>query len=407
MSARPQRQASAPHTAAAPAAILFDLTRLVARARHPTPTGIDRVDLAYARALLAVDDRPVAFTARLPGLGQRGLSRAATARFIAATADRWASPGGRGTPLLALLAGLGRGDPVPAGAIRLLVAHQLLDRPALLRRQLARSDCRLVAFVHDAIPAEYPEYARPGGADRHRIRLATAARLADGLIVNSTATAAALAPWLAPGRGAPPLLVAPLGVDPPPALAQQPAPIRPYFVCLGTIEPRKNHLLLLNLWRRMAETQPPEALPRLILVGRRGWENENVLDLLDRCPALVGLVEERGRLADAALATLLAGARALLLPSFAEGYGLPVAEALARGVPVIASDLAALRETGGRVPDYLDPLDGAGWLAAITDYARPGSPRRLRQLERLAHWQAPGWAAHFAQVFGWLDGLRR
>nr|WP_310525225.1 glycosyltransferase family 1 protein [Polymorphobacter sp.] len=396
----------------APAPILFDLSRLVSRALHPTPTGIDRVDMAYARALLAQPARHVAFTARLPGLGQCRLAPAAVTRFIAATMARWDddnSGQGRllsGNPALALLAGIGRGGAVVTGAIRLMVAHQLLDRPELLRRQLARSQTRLVAFIHDAIPAEYPEYARPGGADRHRIRLATAARLANGLIVNSQATADAMTPWLAPGAAAPPLLIAPLGVNPHPKTPDLPSPIRPYFLCLATLEPRKNHLLLLNIWRRMAETLPPESIPRLILVGRRGWENENVVDLLDRCPALDGIVEERGRIPDAALATLMAGARAVLLPSFAEGYGLPVAEALGQGVPVIASNLAALRETGGAVPEYLDPLDGPAWLAAITDYARPGSKRRQQQLRRLNAWEPPRWETHFTNVFTFLDSLK-
>ena len=104
-----------------------------------------------------------------------------------------------------------------------------------------------------------------------------------------------------------------------------------------------------------------------------------MLDLLDRCDALRGLVRGTRRLPDRRVAALLAGARALLFPSFAEGYGLPVAEALALGVPVLCSDLPALREVGGEVPEYLDPLDGAGWRARVLDYAAgPGPPRAPR-----------------------------
>jgi glycosyltransferase involved in cell wall biosynthesis len=95
----------------------------------------------------------------------------------------------------------------------------------------------------------------------------------------------------------------------------------------------------------------------------------------------------------------------LLFPSFAEGYGLPLAEALALGVPVIASDLPALREVGGVVPDYLDPLDGAAWRNAVADYVRPDSLARRAQLARLAGWTPPSWSAHFAILDEVLDGL--
>ena len=113
-----------------------------------------------------------------------------------------------------------------------------------------------------------------------------------------------------------------------------------------------------------------------MLVGQRGWETENVVDMLERCPALRGTVIEHNTLPDAEMVRLLKGARALLLPSFAEGFGFPLIEAFGLGVPALCSDIPALRETGGEVPEYLDPLDGPGWRAAILDYAAPGSPRR-------------------------------
>jgi hypothetical protein len=104
---------------------------------------------------------------------------------------------------------------------------------------------------------------------------------------------------------------------------------------------------------------------------------------------------------------LLQGARALLFPSFVEGYGLPLAEALALGVPAICSDLPALREVGGAVPDYLDPLDGPGWRRLILDYAGENSAFRQAQLARLVDWSAPSWDAHFALVDPWLAACAR
>jgi glycosyltransferase involved in cell wall biosynthesis len=176
-----------------------------------------------------------------------------------------------------------------------------------------------------------------------------------------------------------------------------PAVKAPYFVCVGTIEARKNHLLLLNLWRQLTEMLGDSA-PRLVLIGQRGWETENAIDMLERCPALRGVVFESANVPDDEAARLVQGAQALLLPSFAEGFGFPLVEALTLGVPVLCSNLAAFRENGGDVPEYLDPLDGLGWRSAVIDYASPSSPRRAAQLRRLSGWTPPSWQDHFAAV---------
>ena len=296
-------------------------------------------------------------------------------------------------------------EPGRAGRRRsvfLLVSHRSLDRAPVIA-PLRRAGAAFVPFVHDLIQLSHPEYARPPQVRRHAARVSTVAALADGVVVNSAATAASLRVELAArGLPAPSIAVAPLGVAAPRRAPAAASPTAPYFVCLGTIEPRKNHLLLLHLWRDLA-ARFGDAAPRLVLLGRRGWENENILDLLERCSALRGLVRECGAPGDAAVASLLAGSRALLFPSFAEGYGLPLAEALALGVPALCSDLPALREVGGAVPDYLDPLDGAAWRRAVLDYADPASAARAAQLSRLASWRAPGWDAHFAAVDALLE----
>jgi glycosyltransferase involved in cell wall biosynthesis len=199
--------------------------------------------------------------------------------------------------------------------------------------------------------------------------------------------------------------VAPLGIDLRPFDSLAPSGYTaPYFVCIGTIEPRKNHLLLLNLWRRFANQFGSRA-PRLYIIGQRGWENENVIDMIDRCIAIQGLIVERNAPSDAEVVSLLKGARALLLPSFAEGYGLPLAEALTAGIPALCSDIPAFREVGGQAPEYLDPLDGTSWGAAILDYAQPESPRRIAQLERLKSWKVPRWEDHFSAVSALLEAV--
>jgi glycosyltransferase involved in cell wall biosynthesis len=220
---------------------------------------------------------------------------------------------------------------------------------------------------------------------------------AAAVVVNSHDTATRFAAYAhAARRPLPPIAVAALGVTslPPPG----PAPLdRPYFVVVGTIEPRKNHAFLLQVWRRLA-MELGAATPMLVLIGRRGWECEHVVDFLERCPETRRHVREVSDADDAQLAGWLAHARALLFPTFAEGYGLPVIEALSAGLPVIASDLSVFREVVGDIPDYLDPLDGPAWQQAVLDYLAPNHTRRLTQLQRMRGFVAPSWDAHFRVV---------
>src|SRR4029079_10859366 len=141
-------------------------------------------------------------------------------------------------------------------------------------------------------------------------------------------------------------------------------------------------LVLRTRWARMIARWGAAAL-RLLIIGQRGWEADEVFDLLDRSEKLRGHVIELSRCSDEELARHLGSARALLFPSRAEGYGLPLLEALGSGVPVIASDLPVFREVGADIPDYLDPLEARGWEAAIIDYSKPHSRARRAQLQRM------------------------
>jgi glycosyltransferase involved in cell wall biosynthesis len=399
---------------------LLDLSRLLSKAGRPTPTGIDRVELAYARHLIAADRDSVSFTATTFDGRLAPLPSGAAVRLVAALDAHWRGGAGSeraGAAAKALgaylrprlfLAGeralFRRERRAGRDIVYLLVSHHHLDRPATIRRLKEQTGARFICLVHDLIPMEFPEYARPGQAERHRRRIETVALLADAVIVNSASTGLAFRGFLDRASQAPAILVAPLGIEA--AGTEPPRPLdrdHPYFICVGTIEPKKNHLLLLNVWRGLANEFGAGA-PRLVLVGQRGWENENVVDMIERSIPLRGLVEEYDNLQDSAMRRYLVGARALLMPSFAEGYGLPVAEAMASGVPVLCSDLAPLRAIGGDVPDYLDPLDGPAWRRAIVDYAQPDAPRREAQLMRLKGWRAPTWEEHFARLHAFIDG---
>jgi len=141
-------------------------------------------------------------------------------------------------------------------------------------------------------------------------------------------------------------------------------------------------MLLLNVWKELVREQGAMA-PKLVIVGTRWRASNDVIDALERCDLLRTHVLEVAGLSTQALRRLLMSANALLMPSHAEGFGLPIVEALAVGTPVIASDLAAHRETGGSFATYLRPIDGLGWMGAIRDHASDSkTPRDRVRLHR-------------------------
>lgn len=130
-----------------------------------------------------------------------------------------------------------------------------------------------------------------------------------------------------------------------------------------------------------------------------------MVDLLDRCEDLKGFVIERPNCHDAELATWLHHAQALLFPSFIEGFGMPIVEALMLGTPVIASDLPVFHEIAGEIPDYLDPLDGPGWKRVIMDFAQSASARRNAQIERMKGYSPFTWERHFTIIDAMVRSL--
>ncbi len=413
--AKPSNAATTMHDMTRPPPeIVLDLSRLVSRLNKPTPTGVDRVEFAYARELLRTIPERLAFGAVHPVGGYGRIARDDAVAFLDTLEAAWSgTTTGRGIESWrAAGRALWRLRPhaVPrARAPRVLIqsSPHHLDRERLVARILRAECARLVCLLHDLIPIEFPEYAREGGAAQHGRRIRTVARHADAVIANSRATQRAFLPHLHAESRMVPVAVAHLGLTASLRRTTPPTPpaARPYFVCLGTIEPRKNHLLLLHIWRDLAVRLGPAAVPRLLVIGKRGWENEQVVDLLERCPALVGCVEEHARVSDGELQALLCGARALLLPSFAEGFGMPVPEALSLGVPVLCSDLPALREAGGDLATYLDPLDGPAWREAILTLAGESAADHARRRERLLDWRGPSWAEHLRIVLDLADRI--
>ncbi|TAM06507.1 MAG: glycosyltransferase family 1 protein [Paraburkholderia sp.] len=379
--------------------ILLDVTRLISRLYDGLlPTGVDRVGLAYIQrygqaAHAVLSERGFSF------LLNKSDSKAAFDILLSSNSDR------SKIRKFIVRAWLNRNTRYRDDrAILLHTSHSGMEFQRY-HRTMARQSIRTVFMVHDLIPLTHAEYCRAGVDHTHRRRIHTALVHASGLIANSQATLDSLAEEAEnTGIAMPPSVIAHLapGVDHrPPGV---PPIDTPYFVILGTIEPRKNHWFLLHVWRRLVE-QMGDAAPKLVIIGRRGWECENVVDMLERCAPLRGVVVEEPNCSDERLHAWLQHARALLFPSFVEGYGMPLVEALTLQVPVLASDLPVFHEIASDVPDYLDPLDGPGWLTRIWAYAQPDSAERAAQIARIAHFREPTWAEHFEQVDRFLDSL--
>jgi glycosyltransferase involved in cell wall biosynthesis len=438
------RSLTAPLVDARP--IVYDITRLVTRALNPTPNGIDRVDFALARHFLSRDssrNAALICTALGPRLAPSGLALQSIAgveaywsefndpkddpvydELLSALDPNISPPPPKASRIkrfnLDILPENWRalrrwafrlGRPikeVPPNSIYVNASQFLLDKSWFLHWLDHRPDVKPLFFVHDLLPIEAPEFFRTGEPAQHLLRMRNIARYAAGIAVGSEAVAGSLRTFVTQsGRATPPLCIARLPVSPAfetPAIIDARLADTCYFVICGTIEPRKNHLMLLNIWRELACINKAKT-PRLIIVGKRGWNNQNVLDLLERCKALHPYVHEVAGLSTPALRRLLAGARALLMPSFAEGFGLPVAEAMAAGAPVIASDIEVFHEIGANALDYIDPLDGLAWRDCIMDYAAPDSHRRAEAVGRLANLEARESVDFFSTVDDFIARL--
>lgn len=219
------------------------------------------------------------------------------------------------------------------------------------------------AIVYDLVPLRFPEWTTPETRALHDRKLADVRRC-DVVVCISEATAGDVREHLGidPGR----IRVARPGVSdrfrdatpaPPPALGG-----RPYIASLCTHEPRKNLVTLVEAFGQLRTRHPELAL---VLVGSAGWDGGAAAGAVDRL-GLAGEVLITGYLADAAVPGVLAGARAFCWPALFEGFGIPVVEAQAAGVPVACSDDPTLDEAAGDAALRFAARDPEALAVALT-----------------------------------------
>lgn len=385
------------------APIFLDVTRLLYRlTRGRMPTGVDRVCLAYVRHFhhraqamviwggVAVGLSPSASVALFDQLVEwEDGERTASLRNALRASLKW--------PLRV----------VPAGSWVLNMGHSGLDQLSYLG-WLRRKNIRLLVMVHDLIPITHPQFCQAGAAIRHARRMDLILGKAQGIVSNSRHTAEVLCEYARQtGAVVPPMAVIPLGAKKHWTVCEDAsgAVAGPYFVMVGTLEPRKNHAFVLHLWQRMLDEWHAAEIPHLLIIGQIGWMCGPVVHQLktnERMKQYVHLVTDCN---DTRLGYYLRHARAMLFPSYAEGYGLPLLEAMDLGVPALTSPLPVFHEVAGSVPDYLDLDDEDAWLEAIHDYAQPASVRREAQLHRLRGFSAPSWSDHFSEFENFVSRL--
>ena len=136
-----------------------------------------------------------------------------------------------------------------------------------------------------------------------------------------------------------------------------------YLLCVGTVEARKNHTLLYYVYK-LAKSRG-EALPKILIAGRRGWKTDDIFDIIKNDPDVNEKIIFLEGVTDEELSWLYKHCLFTVYPSFYEGWGLPIAESIAYGKPCISSNTSSMPEIAGDLIDYFSPASTDECFEAI------------------------------------------
>ena len=361
--------------------IALDITDLVSAKRRgrPGPNGVERVTRGLLEAaretgrlgelatLFLDDDRKV----RLVDLEQATALLTSNAKGLnGEDIGRPARPGDFGTVLLS-------------------GASWINGRLQHIHAALAHMKPALVPVVHDMIPFTHPHFVSPHFAEEYRRWIGFAVATSRRLLVPSQASRRSMEQIFP--ESAERLRVIPLGVAAGPrapgnrADGASPAPI----LYVSSVVPRKNHEMLVRAWRAAFAGMRRKDVPPLAIAGSCRWKTALRLKLL--AGALHGKLHIRGNIDDRELEALVDRAGFIVFPSHAEGWGLPVSEALARGKTGLVST-ALPEEADQNLLPRIAPDDTAAWAREIRRLAADAGLRRAREDEvrrrfRPGQWQ--------------------
>jgi glycosyltransferase involved in cell wall biosynthesis len=269
-----------------------------------------------------------------------------------------------------------------AGATWLVLGGFWGDADAGAQRREARANgAKVGVLVHDIFAITKPELCEEGAAERFEPAFRDGLKSWDFVATNSRFTARDVDHYMRRHGPALPIATAPLAHGAsthgpgrwPAALDDLKGQL--FVLCVGTIEPRKNHVALIDAWADLCRAHPD--MPTLVLAGRPGWRAGPILERLTASGLLGSRIRWIEEVSDAELDALYHACRFTIFPSLAEGWGFPVGESLARGKACITSNASALPEAGGEFASYFDPAEPDGLRAAIEALAfQPGELER-------------------------------
>jgi glycosyltransferase involved in cell wall biosynthesis len=262
---------------------------------------------------------------------------------------------------------------------------------------------RMVVLCHDIIPLMFPQFYKPHDVRRFGQCFHAILPTADLTVFTTHRVEADVRAYCAEkGLTVRRSAIAPLGADleplPPTLQGSLPYGLRKdgYVLFVSTIEPRKNHRLLVNVWRRLlGDGAPARRDFKLVFVGRPGWLVDKFMQQLRQEPSYGDSLLVLSDVNDADLHRIYSGAAFCALPSLYEGFGLPVIEAFRYGKAVITSTGGALPEVVQDFSPTLDPLDEDAWFMMMREWidnpaARAGFERAIAERFKPRDWTAAG-----------------
>ena len=404
----------------------YDITRFIARLDENTPTGIDRVDIHYAKSILD-SKKEIYYLTIIKGVFC-AVEKKYGDSIVKYLYDKWilskkvsfqkktlSINDASKVPLIKKT--IGRfAKCIDKNVFELItkkpngcyvnISHYGVGKVEAYYVFKTLGKMKLIFFLHDLIPIDFPEHVNEPDEEQHKIRVKAMALFADIIIVNSQFTQKRLYNFCDKQNiTRPKCLINKIGIEDrflDVDISNKPIVQGDYFIYVSTIESRKNHILLLNVWRDMIEKNKLASIPKLIFVGKNGWKNDSAMYMMNRCPYLQNHVFHLQGLSDNELIQLVANSTALLFPSFTEGWGMPLVEAIELNTPVICSAIEIFHEAGKDLLTYVPLIESLGWQNEILKFA---SDKRYRasKIEKMKAYKMPRWDTHFETFYNYLS----